>query len=141
MRVFEVIEAWGHINITARNRTTFELTRENYLTRRGDCIIAINASKGAIDLGEEFKQMVKSEDAKITLIIEVGGCKEVVLGRGNPQLILSHPTDMVARKSSYICDRTLMVRADKAAKDFSRDLIREIQNPTRRAIITLAVEV
>ena len=136
-----MIEALGHPNITARNRTTFEVTREDYLTSRGDCIVAINASKGARDLGEEFKQIVKRSDAKITVIIEVSKYKEVVVGRGNPQLILSHPTDMVARKSSYICDRTLMVGADKAAKDFSRDLIREIQNPIRRATITLMVEV
>jgi hypothetical protein len=43
MRIFEKIEAWGHPNVSANNRTTFEVTKEDHLTRRGDCIIAINA--------------------------------------------------------------------------------------------------
>lgn len=141
MRVVETIEAWGHPNVTGRNRTTFEVTREDYLTRRGDCIVAVNASKGAKDLSEEFRKAARREDAKITVIIQAGGYREVAVGRGDPGLTFSHPTDLVARKSCFISDRTLMVGADKAAKDFSRELIREAQNPSQKVVTTLIVEV
>ena len=136
-----MIEAWGHPNITANNRTTFEVTREKNLTRRGDCIVAVNASKGTRDLNEEFKKLARREDAKIMVIIEVGAYREVAVGMGDTHLTLNHATDLVARKSSYVCDRTLMLGADKAARDFSRDLIRETQNPSRRVMVTLVVEV
>ncbi|MFH0897695.1 MAG: DUF371 domain-containing protein [Candidatus Bathyarchaeota archaeon] len=141
MRVFEEIEAWGHPNVTARNRTTFEVTKEDQLTRRGDCIIAINASKGARDLNEELKKLVKREDAEITVIIEVGPYREMVKGKGNTGLTLNHATDLVIRKSNYICDRTLMVGADNVAIDFSRDMVKKLQKQSQKVIASLIVEV
>lgn len=140
MRIFEKIEAWSHPNVTARNRMTFEVTKEDHLTRRGDCIIAIKASKGARDLSDEFKQLARRGDAEITVIIEVGSCREVAKGRGDPRLTLSHTTDLVARKSSYTCDRTLMVGADKAAINLSRDMVKELQKPSQKVLVTLIVE-
>ena len=141
MRVFEKIEAWGHPNVTAKNMTTFELTKENYLTRRGDCIIAINASKGARDLNDEFKKLARREDAEITVIIEAGSCRETAKGRGDPRLTLTHATDLVVRKSNYICDRTLMIRSDKVARDFSRDMVEVLKSPSQKVVATLIVEV
>ncbi|MCJ7634033.1 DUF371 domain-containing protein [Candidatus Bathyarchaeota archaeon] len=141
MRVVEIVEAWGHPNVTAKNKTTFEITKETHLTKRGDCIIAIQSSKGAQDLREEFKKLVKREDAKITVKIEVGEYMEVAIGKGNPHLTLSHATDLVIRKSNYFCNRTLMVGSDKAARDFSLSLIRAVQNPSQKVLITLLVEV
>lgn len=141
MRVFDRIEAWGHPNVTAKNLTTFELTKENYLTKRGDCILAINASKGARDLNEEFKKLARREDAKITVILEAASFREMSKGRGDPQLTLSHPTDLVVRKSTYICDRTLMICSDKVAKDFPRAMIEALQNPLQKVIATLIVDV
>lgn len=141
MKVSEKIEAWGHSNITAKNKTTFEVTRETHLTKRGDCIIAVSASKGAQNLSDAFKQLTRRDDAKITVIIEASNHREMAVGRGNLQLTLSHATDLIARKSSYTCDRTLMVEADKAAADFSRSLVKELQNSSQKVMITLIVEV
>lgn len=141
MRVTEKIVAWGHPNVTAKNRTTFEVTKENYLTRRGDCIIAINASKGARDLNGAFKHLARSKDAEITVIIDAGSYREIAKGRGDPRLTLSHATDLVARKSNYICDRTLMIETDKVAINFSRDLLKALQDPSQQVITTLIVEV
>ena len=141
MKAFEKIEAWGHANISAVNTTTFQITKEDHLTRRGDCILAINASKGARDLSAEFKRLVRRRQAKIKVIIEAGTSMEIAMGRGDPRLLLNHPTDLVARKSNYACNRTLMIRADKGAIDFSRDLILEVQNPLHKVLITLIAEV
>ncbi len=140
MRITETIHAWGHPNITGKNKTTFEITKETHLTLRGDCIIAINATKGAQDLSGAFKQAAAQENTKITLIIEANNHQETITGRGSSELTLSHPTDLVARKSSYISDRTLMINADKAAIDFPRSLIKQLQNPTQEIIVTLIAE-
>ena len=72
MRVIEALEAWGHPNVTGENPKTFEVTTEKTLTRRGDCIIAVNASKGAADLSEDFKKLARRDDTKITVIVQAG---------------------------------------------------------------------
>jgi len=141
MRVVERIEALGHRNITAKNRTTFEVTKDCHLTKRGDCIVAVNATKGAVDLSEEFKESAIQEGARIIVVVEVGGLKEVAKGWGSPLLTFIHPTDLVVRKSSYTCGRTLMINSDKAAKDFSRELVEHLKKPGQKVMVTLMVEV
>jgi len=76
----------------------------------------------------------------MTIIIEAGELKEVVRARGSPRLLFTHPTDLVVRKSNYVCGRTLAIRADKAANDLSRKLIEKIRDPNQKIRITLAVE-
>ena len=41
--------------ITATHTTSFEITKERHLTAKGDCILAVDSSKGAADLSEEFR--------------------------------------------------------------------------------------
>ena len=80
MRVVEGLEAWGHPNISARNRTTFEFTKENHLTPRGDCIVGIRANKGARDLALEFKTVAKDPSAVIMVEMVVDAMRVVVVG-------------------------------------------------------------
>jgi len=141
MRVVDRLEVWGHSNITARNGTTFEFTKENHLTLRGDCIIGVRADKGARDLAQEFKALAKELSAVITVEMAVDTMRIVVVGRGSSSLSFSHPTDLVGRRSSYVCGRTLVVRADRAAIDFPRELIQAMRNPLQKAKVTLTVEV
>lgn len=134
----EVIWACGNKNILSTHKTTFEVTKEATLTRRGDCIIAVGATKGAADLPLGFKEAARSEGAQMTITIEAGELKEVVRARGSPRLLFTHPTDLVVRKSNYVCGRTLAIRADKAASDFSRKLIEKIRDSNQKIRITLA---
>jgi len=138
--VITVIFACGHENIQATHGTTFEITKEPALTKRGGCIIAVGATKGAADLPLGFREAARSEDAQMTITIEAGELKEVVKAKGNPRLLFTHPTDLVVRKSNYICGRTLAIRADKAASDFSRKLIEKIRDSNQKIRITLAVK-
>jgi len=78
--------------------------------------------------------------SRLEKVINVGGVSEVINGLGSPQLILTHPKDIVMRKSSYICERTLAIKSDKAAKDLSRELVRKLMDPMQKALITLTVE-
>jgi len=138
--VIIVIFAHGHENIQATHETTFEITKEPTLTKRGDCIIAVEATKGAADLPLEFKEAARKKGAQITITIEAGELKEIVRAKGSPRLLFTHPTDLVVRKTDYVCGRTLAIRAGKAASDLSRKLVEKIRGSSQRIRITLAVE-
>ena len=138
--VIIVVFAHGHENIQATHETTFEITKEPTLTKRGDCIIAVEATKGAADLPLEFKEAARKKGAQITITIEAGELKEIVRAKGSPRLLFTHPTDLVVRKTDYVCGRTLAIRAGKAASDLSRKLVEKIRGSSQRIRITLAVE-
>lgn len=140
IKVTEVIKAHGHKNIRATHKTTLEITKETKLTRRGDCIIAIGATKGATDLSSEFKEAAKRKEAQIIITIETGDLKEVVRAKGSPRLSFLHPSDLVIRKSDYVCGRTIAIKADKAANDLSRKLVTRMQDSHQGIKITLTVE-
>jgi len=139
MRITETILARGHKNITATHKTTFEITKEEWLTERGNCIIAVSANKAMPELKPKFKKALKNENARLIIEIEAGEIREIVRAYGSSKLQLTHPTDLVIRKSSYICGRTLAIKADKAAADLSRKLIEKLRNPKQEVKIKLTV--
>ena len=139
--VKEVISAQGHENILATHKTTLEFTKDTHLSKKGNCIIAVAADKTLADLSAKFKENLLKPHAKLTVLIEAGGITEQVEAQGSPKLILTHPTDAVIRKSDYVCNRTLAVHADKAAKDLARDLVEKLKNPKQKVTITLVVHV
>lgn len=141
MEATEVIKAYGHENIQASHKSTFEITKEEQLSKRGDCIIAVSANKGFNELSENFKTLMRSKNAILIITIKAGGFMDFVRACGNPLLSFTHPTDMVVRKSGYICGRTLAVHADKAAWDLSRSLIGALKNPGQKVEITLTVRI
>jgi len=140
MHLRETFIARGHPNIKASHRTTLMITREPWLTPRGDCIVAVAAEKGMSDLDPLVKAAIRSRDAKIRLVLKAGGFVFEVSGRGDPSLTLSHTKDMIARKSNYISDRTLMIRADKAACDIPPSLLRLLKDPELIVNVELVVE-
>ena len=141
LRIVEHFEAKGHPNLKATNAATIEVTKESYLTPKGDCIVAVSSTKAAVDLSEEFKKAARNLDAIITLEIEHCGERFFVSGRGAPQLTFMHPHDMVARRSAFLSDRTIMILADKAAKDMPRSMVRSLTNPESVVDVSLQVDV
>jgi hypothetical protein len=140
VKAIEVIHARGHPNIRSTHRSTLQITKEATLTERGDCIIAVAATKAIKDLSPKFKQAARHPKAQITVIIETDGVHETIKAKGNPRLPFAHPTDLVIRKSSYVCSRTLAINADKAARDLPKQLIKKLQNPKQKVKITLIAE-
>jgi hypothetical protein len=140
MKAIEVLYARGHVNVQLTHKTTFQITKELFLSKRGDCVIAVGATKGATDLSPQFRETARHKKAQITVIIEIGNLEEVVKAQGNARLMFTHPNDLVVRKSRYVCGRTLAVNADKAACDFSRKLAERLQNPEQRVKVTLIAE-
>jgi hypothetical protein len=137
----EVIFGYGHENMQATHKTTLEFTKDPHLTKKGDCIVTVAADKALADLRANFKEKLRKPHAKLTITIEADGIIEQVNAEGSPHLILTHPIDMVVRKSDYICSRTLAVHADKAACDLSREVVEKLNKPEQKVKITLAVRV
>lgn len=134
----ETVIAIGHENVTSRHRTTLEFTKEEHLTPRGDCIIAVGADRGLQEFSEEFKNLLRDDDAILEITIKCDGISETVKARGHHNLTLTHPTDMVVRKSDFICDRTLAIGADKASIDLDRGLIEGLRKG-KEAVIKLKI--
>ena len=113
------------------------VTKEEHLSKRGDCIIAIRAEKGLVDLPPEIKGIIRNEKAVVTLTMETGDQRLVVRGRGHPGLTLTSPSDMVTRKSSFFCDRTLMIKADITALDIPPEFVQLLKGQNREVHITI----
>jgi hypothetical protein len=97
----------------------------------------VGANKALDDLSLEFKENLRKDGAKITVLIEANGVTEIVTAIGNSRLALMHPTDIIVRKSGYVCNRTLAIHADKAANELSRELVNRSRNPNQKVRITL----
>jgi hypothetical protein len=135
----EVIWAKGHGNIQALHPTTLMFTTEQNLSATGDCIVAVAADKAAADLSPQFKAALKQPNTQLTITIEADDLKEQISAHGSPELTLTHATDLVVRKSSFRCSRTLAIQADKASKDLPRSFVEKLQDPNQTVKITLQI--
>ena len=75
-----------------------------------------------------FKEKIANSNTKVKVILDTENGHDEITGYGHEDLTLTHPTDIVIRKSDYTCDRTLMINADKAAKDLDSNLIEDLKN-------------
>ncbi|MEM2878092.1 MAG: DUF371 domain-containing protein [Candidatus Hadarchaeales archaeon] len=121
-----VIRARGHPNITARHRTTLMITKDPEVGPRGDCIVGVCADKSFHDFPEELRRgIIGGKGVRIKMT--AGGLTETVHAYGDPSLTMVHPSDIVVRKSSYICGRTLAIKADKSSGNLSRPFVEKLR--------------
>ncbi|MDR2203273.1 MAG: DUF371 domain-containing protein [Nitrososphaerota archaeon] len=135
----EQITAYGHENILATHKNTLMITKDKNLTKKGDCIIAINADKAIADLNTEFKQKLCQPNTKLYITIEADNLIEQITAYGSNELNLNHNNDIVIRKSNFTSDRTLAIKADKAANDLPREFIKKLEKPNQQIKITLTL--
>jgi len=121
------IQAKGHKNVISKHKSTFEITKDPNLSLSGDCIIGVAMDKTMDDIPIDFKEKIKDKNTKITVKLSTESGKDEIIGHGHPDLTLDHPTDIVCRKSSYVCSRTLMINSDKASCDLSGELIKDLK--------------
>ena len=119
----ETVRAHGHEHVAAEHQSTLELTTDDYLTPAGDCILGIEADRAPVDFADDFVAACQDPEATITLVLEADGHRETVTGSGHPDLAFENDRSMVARTSTYVDDRTILVNADKAAADVDRNLV------------------
>ncbi len=119
----ERLRCSGHPNVTADHRSTFEITTDSHLTTCGTCIIGIDAETGASGLSEAFKSALAKDTAALRTTLKGGDHICTILSKGSSKLTLSHPTDLVWRRSDFICDRTIGIYSDIPASGIPRPLI------------------
>jgi len=141
LRFIEEFVARGHPNITATHPTTLEITKDLSLTKTGDCIIAVEASKGLIELSRDFRKACMNDESRITVELNVSGVVERIAGTGSHLLTLTDERDLVVRKSTYVSNRTLMINADRAASDLPREFVQGLNSPSSTIHIRLTVYV
>jgi len=125
-----IFKIYGHSNILGTHNNTIEFTKDSKLSKRGDCIIGIRADYDINDLLE-----IVSTSSKIRVVIRVADIIEEINCVINKEFNDEH--EIVIRKSNFISKRTLGIRADKAAIDLSRELIKNLQNPKTRATVII----
>lgn len=118
----------GHKNVTSHHKSTFEITRDAEIGPTADCIIGVDMDKTMLNFPKEFKEKIANSNTKIKVILDTENGHDEITGWGHEDLTLTHPTDIVCRTSDFTCSRTLMIRADKAARDLDRNLIEDLKN-------------
>ena len=138
--VIDRVRAWGHVNVSARHRTTIEVTRDDYLTPRGDCIIGIKADKGLSDINPELKDIIRRDNSLVIVMFITDDYFDYVIGMGSSKLTLSNSNKLIIRRSGYIDDATLMIRANKAAVDLDRRLIDRLKKGSPLTVYIVGVD-
>ena len=135
MTILERIIAFGHKNVSCIHKSTIEITKENYLTTNGTCVLGINSSKACSDLDLKLKQKIW-DGAKIEVEIQVGEYYDNFYGFGSKLLPLSHMFDLVFRKSEFICDRTVLINCSKSSSDLNRNLVKCLTSSNKEIKLT-----
>ncbi|MDH3610429.1 MAG: DUF371 domain-containing protein [Nitrosopumilus sp.] len=130
----------GHKNIRSNHKKTIEITKDSELTTKGDCIIGVNASDSCSDLPLSIKKKLQNPNSKVEFLIKVGHHEFVVRGSGHGGLTLTHPEDIVIRKSDFICPRTLAVKCDKTSDLLPREMVTLLQDPKCQGTFTIILE-
>ena len=118
----------GHKNVTSLHKSTFEVTKDAEIGPTADCIIGVDMDNSMLNFPDEFKERIADSNTRIKVILDTENGHDEIIGYGHENLTLTHPTDIVCRTSDYTCSRTLMIKANKAAKDLDSDLIEDLKN-------------
>lgn len=105
----------GHENILATHSRTVEFTKDDGLTKNGDCILGVKAD---FEL-EELKKFLGCK--RVTITITVANLSETITATPNPKFSSNH--ELVIRLGEFDSERTFAVRADRAASWFDRQLV------------------
>jgi len=135
----EEISFLGHAMVRATYARTIEITTERHLTDRGDCIVGVKASKGVAQLSTSIKEALRSDEARVRLTIVAAGGEFSFLARGSEDLSFESPTDVVIRMSTFVCGRTLAIRAESSAREIPRDLVRALRSPAAAGLLRIEV--
>lgn len=135
MTILEEIDVYGHENILCTHNTTIEITKDRHLTKKGNCILGIRASKACYDLNSDLKKKLQKRN-KMKISIHVDDLTDSFFGYGNNNLKLSSKKDMVFRKSDFICERTVLIKCTKSSSELNRELIKKLSTRGKKFSVT-----
>lgn len=130
----------GHANVKAAHRSTLEFTKDNFLTPRGDCILGISSEKAVSDLSQSVKSLIQS-GSNVYVVVVVEGAYDIIRAVGSRLLTLSDKNKMIVRKSDFISDSTLAIKANKSAADINRDLVDKLRRGSKGTVYVIASDV
>jgi hypothetical protein len=136
----EEVSFYGHVNIQSLHPRTIEITKDEKLSLRGDCIVGVRANKSCTDINHLLRRALKNDDSLAKIEIIVGNSSFEISGRGSAELLLFSHHDIVIRKSNFICPRTVSIGCDKASCDIPRDMILSLKDPLTKGIFMITVE-
>jgi uncharacterized protein len=122
---------YGHKNILATHQKTLEFTKDRDLSKRGDCIVGVNAD---FELDKIKEIALKNETIRITILTD--GLKEEIISKVNRDFDSEH--EIVLRKSEFLSARTLGTRADKASSDLNKELVNKMKDEKCKIQVTIS---
>jgi hypothetical protein len=131
---------FGHPNVQSLHARTVEVTKEEHLSLKGDCIIGVRADKACADLDEKVRRRLMQDGTAVKIEIIVGGHAYTIAGSGDSRLTLKNAHDIVIRKTSFVCPRTLSVRCDRASSDLPREMVGLLKDPKTKGLFRITVE-
>lgn len=138
--VQDEVTFYGHPNVRSLHSKSIEITKDGYLTPKGDCIIGIKANKACTDLEESIRRGLKSSSAIVKIEVIVGDESFNIKGRGDERLTMLNPHDIVIRRTNFVCPRTMSVLCDKASSDMPRELVRLLQHQEQKGLFRITIE-
>ncbi|MGI0037870.1 MAG: DUF371 domain-containing protein [Nitrososphaera sp.] len=130
----------GHPNVLSLHGRTLEITKEDHLSTKGDCIVGVSANKACADLEVAVKNGVKRAGAVVKIEIFVGNGCYSIQGFGDSRLSLTNNHDIVIRKTRFVCPRTLSVKCDRASVDLPRSMVMMLQDSAVKGLFRISVE-
>jgi uncharacterized protein len=138
--VQDQVTFYGHPNIRSLHAKTIEITKDEHLTPRGDCIIGVKANKACTDLDQSLKHKLRSNSSLVKIEIIVGDESFLISGRGDERLSMLNAHDIVVRKTNFVCPRTMSVLCNKASSDMPRKLVKMLQDQETKGIFRITLE-
>jgi hypothetical protein len=135
----DVVEFRGHPNVRAEHPTTLEVTRDEFLTPRGDCIVGVAGSKGASEIDSCVKEVLRSGGRLVAVVLVEGGPFDYLVAEGSNLMTFTEGRKVIIRRSTYVDGSTVGIRATKAARDIRRDVVEALRQGRRGYLILVAV--
>jgi uncharacterized protein len=130
----------GHPNVQSLHTKTVEITKDEHLTLRGDCIIGVRANKACADLDQSLRRRLQINESMVKIEIMVGDETFAISGRGNERLSLLNTHDIVIRKTNFVCPRTMSIKCDKSSFDLPRNIVNMLRDKDARGIFRITAE-
>lgn len=119
----------GHREIQGNHKTTLEFTKDDFLTKEGNCIIGL---KSDFEL-DKLKRFLKFN--KIMIKIKIKNIQDELIAYPNKTFNDNH--EIVIRTTDFISARTFATNASKASKDIDRNLINALKDEKAIGVVEI----
>ena len=132
-RKLYTFSCYGHPNILATHVKTLEITKDQNLTERGDCIIGIKSDFNIYEL-KKFSKKIKIVCETVDPLTNSTLSSEFKCFV-NPNFHSNN--ELVLRKSHFDSGRTFGFNLNKGANNLDRKIVQLLKNPDQKMNITI----